>query len=121
MSGIKLPFALSLAGHAACLVALALFLSAKPPPLLQPTAKGGIEVVFEPTLPKQEATAAPPDAPPPPEPEAVPPPPEPPVVAADPPPEPLPPPPEPPPPAPEAPVAASEPPPPRPRCRKSTP
>jgi periplasmic protein TonB len=114
VSGIKLPFALSLAGHAACLVALALLLSTKPPPLLQPTAKGGIEVVFEPTLPKQEATPAPPDAPPPPEPEAVPPPPEPPVVAADPPPEPLPPPPEPPPPAPEAPVAASEPPPPPP-------
>jgi protein TonB len=114
VSGIKLPFALSLAGHAACLVALALFLSTKPPPLMQPTAKGGIEVVFEPAPPKQEATPAPPEAPPPPpEPEAVPPPPEPPVVAAEPPP-PEPPPPEPPPPQPEAPVAASEPPPPPP-------
>ena len=62
MSGIKLPFALSLAGHAACLVALALFLSTKPPPLMQPTAKGGIEVVFEPAPPKQEATPASPEA-----------------------------------------------------------
>ena len=44
MNGIKLPFALSLAGHAACLVALALFLSTKPPPLMQPTTKGGIEI-----------------------------------------------------------------------------
>jgi len=115
VSGIKLPFALSLAGHAACLVALALFLSAKPPPLLQPTSKGGIEVVFEPAPPKQETTPTPPAeaTPPPPEPEAVPPPPEPPVVAAEPPP-PEPPPPEPPPPQSEAPVAASEPPPPPP-------
>ena len=114
MSGIKLPFALSLAGHAACLVALALFLSTKPPPLMQPNAKGGIEVVFEPAPPKQEATPAPPEAPPPPEPEAAPPPPEPPVAVAEPPPPepppPEPPPPEPPPPQPEAPVAASEPP-----------
>ena len=63
MNGIKLPFALSLAGHAACLVALALFLSTKPPPLVQPTAKGGIEVVFEPAPPKQEPTPAAPEAP----------------------------------------------------------
>jgi periplasmic protein TonB len=110
VSGIKLPFALSLAGHAACLVALALFLSAKPPPLLQPTVKGGIEVVFEPAPPKQETTPTPPA-------ETMLPPPEPPVVAAEPPPPepppPEPPPPEPPPPQPEAPVAASEPPPPQ--------
>ena len=115
MSGIKLPFALSLAGHAACLVVLALFLSAKPLPLPEPIAKGGIEVVFEPALPKQEAAPAPPQTSPPSESEAVPPPPEPPVVAAEPPP-PEPPPPEPPPPEvppppqPEAPVAVSEPP-----------
>ena len=118
MNGIKLPFALSLAGHAACLVALALFLSTKPPPLMQPTTKGGIEVVFEPAPPKQEPTPAPPEASPPPEPERVPPRPEPPVVAAEPPPPepppPEPPPPEPPPPQPEAPVVTSEPPPPPP-------
>jgi periplasmic protein TonB len=119
VSGIKLPFALSLAGHAACLVALALFLSTKPPPLVQPTAKGGIEVVFEPAPPKEEAAPAPPEALLPLPPEPVPPPPEPPVVAAEPPPpEPPPiepPPPEmPPPPQPEAPVAVSEPPPPPP-------
>ncbi len=123
MNGIKLPFALSLAGHAACLLAVALFVSTKPLPLTEPIAKGGIEVVFEPALPKQEATPAPPETPPPPEQEAVPPPPEPPVVAAEPPPPeppppeappPEPPPPEPPPPQPEAPVAASEPPPPPP-------
>lgn len=118
MSGIRLPFALSLAGHAACLMLLALFLSAKPLPHLEPIAKGGIEVVFEPALPKQEAVPAPPETPPPPEPEPAPPPPEPPVVAAEPPPPepppPEPPPPEPPPPQPEAPVAASEPPPPPP-------
>ena len=121
MSGIKLPFALSLAGHAACLVALALFLSAKPAPVPLPVAKGGIEVVFEPAPPKTEmapAESPPPIAepvPPPPEPEpqVVPPPPEPPVVAAEPPP-PEPPPPEPPPPEPEAPVAVTEPPPPPP-------
>jgi protein TonB len=121
VSGIKLPFALSLAGHAACLMLLALFLSSKPLPLPEPVAKGGIEVVFEPAPPK-EATPTPPaetmQPPPEPEPEAVPPPPEPPVVAAEPPPPqpppPEPPPPEPPPPQPEAPVAVSEPPPPPP-------
>lgn len=113
MSGIKLPFALSLAGHAACLMLLALFLSTKPLPVPQPIAKGGIEVVFEPAPPPPAETMLPP-----PEPEAVPPPPEPPVVAAEPPPPepppPEPPPPEPSPPQPEAPVAASEPPPPPP-------
>ncbi len=118
MSGIKLPLALSLAGHAACLVALALFLTGKSAPLPEPIAKGGIEVVFEPAPPKPEAAAPAETTPPPPEPEPVPPPPEPPVVAAEPPPPepppPEPPPPEPPLPQPEAPVAASEPPPPPP-------
>jgi periplasmic protein TonB len=104
-------------------VLLALFLSGKPVPPPQPIAKGGIEVVFEPALPKQEAmpTPAPVETPPPepePQPEAVPPPPEPPVAAAEPPPEPPPPPPEPPQPAPEAPVAATEPPPPPPVPQK---
>jgi periplasmic protein TonB len=116
VSGIKVPFALSLAGHAGCLLLLALFLSAKPLPVPEPIAKGGIEVVFEPALPKQEAAPAPPETSPPPaetmqpppEPEAVPPPPEPPVVAAEPPP------PELPPPQTEAPVAAPAPPPPLP-------
>ncbi len=124
MSGIKLPLALSLAGHAACLVALALFLTGKSAPLPEPVAKGGIEVLFEPAPPKPEATAPAETTPPPPEPEPepVPPPPEPPVVAAEPPPPepppPEPPPPEPPPPQPEAPVAASEPPPPPPPPQK---
>jgi protein TonB len=110
VSGIKLPFAISLAGHAGCLVLLALFLSAKPLPVPEPIAKGGIEVVFEPALPKQEAAPAPPETSPPPA-ETMQPPPEPEAV---PPPPPEPPPPEPPPPQPEAPVAAPEPPPPPP-------
>ena len=121
MSGIKLPLSLSLAGHAVCLTVLVLFLSANPPPLPEPIAKGGIEVVFEQPPPKPEAAPLAETTPPPPEPqpEAVPPPPEPPVVAAEPPPPeqppPEPPPPEvPPPPQPEAPVAVSEPPPPPP-------
>jgi protein TonB len=120
VSGIRLPLTLSLAGHAICLALVVLFHTGKPPPLPEPIAKGGIEVVFEPAPPKPEAAPPAETAPPPPEPEpeAVPPPPEPPVVAAEPPPPevppPEPPPPEPPPPQPEAPVAASEPPPPPP-------
>jgi protein TonB len=119
VSGIKLPLMLSVGGHAVCLTLLVLFLTGKPPPLPEPIAKGGIEVVFEPPPPKPEAAAPAETAPPPPEPEpeAVPPPPEPPVVAAEPPP-PEPPPPEPPPPQREAPVAASEPPPPPPPPQK---
>ena len=119
MSGIKLPLMLSVGGHAVCLTLLVLLLTGKPPPLPEPIAKGGIEVVFEPPPPKPEAAAPAETTPPPPEPEpeAVPPPPEPPVVAAEPPP-PEPPPPEPPPPQPEAPVAASEPPPPPPPPQK---
>ena len=130
MSGIKLPLAVSAAGHVVCLALLLLFLHDKVPPVPEPIAKGGIEVIFEPTPPKPEAAPTPaiePDTPPPPveptppppepQPEVVPPPPEPPVVAAEPPP-PVPQAPpvisEPTPPAPEAPVAASEPPPPPP-------
>jgi len=113
VSGIKLPLMLSVGGHAVCLTLLVLLLTGKPPPLPEPIAKGGIEVVFEPSPPKPEAAAPAETTPPPPEPEAVPPPPAPPVVAAEPPP-PEPPPPEPPPPQPEAPVTASEPPPPPP-------
>jgi periplasmic protein TonB len=115
VNGIKLPLTLSVAGHAACLALLVLFLTGKPAALPKPIAKGGIEVVFEAPPPKPEAAPPAETTPPPPEPEpqAVPPPPEPPVVAAEPPP-PEAPPPEPPPPQPEAPVAASEPPPPPP-------
>lgn len=115
MSGIKLPLMLSVGGHAICLTLLMLFLTGKSPPLPEPIAKGGIEVVFEPSPPKPEAAAPAETTPPPPEPEpqVVPPPPEPPVVAAEPPP-PEPSPPEPPPPEPEAPVAVTEPPPPPP-------
>jgi protein TonB len=113
VSGIKLPLTLSLAGHVVCLTLLVLFLTGKSPPLPEPIAKGGIEVVFEPPPPKPEAAAPA---------ETTPPPPEPPVVAAEPPPPesppPEPPPPEPPPPQPEAPVAASEPPPPPPSAQK---
>ena len=104
MSSIKLPLMLSVGGHAVCLTLLVLLLTGKPPRLLEPIAKSGIEVVFEPPPPKPE-TAAPAETTPPPEP---------PVVAAEPPPPEPPPPeppaPEPPPPQPEAPVAASEPP-----------
>jgi periplasmic protein TonB len=110
VSGIKLPLALSVAGHTVCLALLLLFLADTAPPAPEPIARGGIEVVFEPAPPKPEAppdTAPPPPEtqPPPPEPppEVEPTPPEPPVVTA-----------EPPPPVPEAPVAASEPPPPPP-------
>ena len=119
MSGIKLPLALSLTGHAVCLVALVLLLSAKPPPIPMPVAKGGIEVIFEPAPPKSEPAPTRAEVPPPtvepvppPEPEAVPPPPEPPTVAVEPPP------PAPPPPEPEAPAAASEPAPPPPPPQK---
>jgi protein TonB len=116
VNGIKLPLTLSVAGHAACLALLVLFLTGKPAALPKPIAKGGIEVVFEPPPRKPEAAPPAETTPPPPqpEPEAVPPPPEPPVVQT----EPSPPPPaltaEPPPPAPQAPVTVSKPPPPPP-------
>jgi periplasmic protein TonB len=131
VSDIRLPLILSVAGHAACLGLLALFLTNRAPAVPEATAKGGIEVVFEPAPPKLEAAPlsepapapeTPPEPqaamePPPPEPEAPvePPPPEPPVVAT-----------EPAPPEPEAPVATAEPqpePPPtpaEPRPRKPT-
>ena len=107
MSGIKLPLALSVAGHAACLALLVFFLSnkiAEPP---EPIAKGGIEVLFEAAVPPPEATPVEPETPPPPA--ETPPPPEPQPEAAAPVPEP-------PPPEPQQEVAAPvpEPPPPPP-------
>jgi len=114
VSGIKLPLALSATGHAVCLGLLLLLLPDTAPPAPEPILKGGIEVAFEPALPKPEAPPmpAPPEAPPPPA-ETQPPPPEPQPEVDPTPPEPIVAP-EPPPPVPEAPVAASEPPPPLP-------
>jgi len=119
---VRLPLCVSIAGHATCLALLILFLSDQALPVPEPIAKGGIEVAFQPELPKSEA--APPSTPalqpeippapaetPPPEPQAevVPPPPESPAVTS-----------EPMPPAPDAPVAATEPTPPPPPPRKPT-
>lgn len=132
MSGIRLPLVLSVAGHALCAALVALLLSGQAPRLPTPTAKGGIEVVFEsPPQPAPPAAApdqpnvAPPPAetPVPPDPQAELPAPEPPAIAAEPMPPPEPEPPaivsEPTSPASEAPVAASEPPPPhKPAVRK---
>ena len=73
MNGIKLPLALSIAGHAVCLALLVFFLSSKIAPPPEPIAKGGIEIAFEPAQPQSEATP-----PPQPEPETLPPPAEPP-------------------------------------------
>ena len=106
MSEIRLPLGLSVAGHAACLALLILLLG-ESPPVPEPLATGGIEVVFAP-LPRPEepqppiqAEIPPPQVEtPPPEPEPAPPPEEP-VVS-----------PEPPPPAPETPVPVVLPPPP---------
>jgi protein TonB len=117
LSGIKLPLTLSLVGHATCLALLILLLG-KAPPLPEPIAKGGIEVVLQPSLPESEVapppeprpqaeTPPPPAETPPPEPQAepVPPTPEPPVAAT-----------EPVPPLPEAPAVVTQPaPPPPPR------
>jgi periplasmic protein TonB len=103
-------------GHASCLALAFFLLSDHRPPVPEPIAKGGIQVVFERAPPKFEAAPqaeplpqpetplAPVEAPPPPEPqaEAVPPPPEPPIAATE--------------SAPEAPVAASEPAPPVPEA-----
>ncbi len=95
MNTIRLPFAVSLLGHAALLALVVLFVGRAPPlPLPEPTA--GITVTFAPNLPQPEvppALAPPPVPPPPPKP--------PPVAAIRPP--PLPPPPE--APIPEAPTA----------------
>jgi protein TonB len=110
VSEIRLPLGFSVAGHAACLALLILLLG-ETPPVPEPLATGGIEVVFAP-MPKPEepqppiqAEIPPPQVEtPPPEPEPAPPPPEEPVVS-----------PEPPPPAPETPVPVGlSPPPPKP-------
>ena len=110
MSDIKLPLGLSVVGHLVCVALLVLFLPAAQPPVPEPRAMGGIEVVLTP-LPKAEeppvqAEMPPPVEPAPPEPLPVPPPDEP--VAAM----------EPPPPAPEAPTPAVEPPSPPPMPHK---
>ncbi len=91
MSGIHFPLGLSVAGHAVCLALLILLLPTKTPPAPEPLAVGGIEVAFEPSLPKPEdppvqAETPPPQVePPPPEPEPLSPPPEEPVAATEPP------------------------------------
>jgi len=110
VSEINFPLGLSVAGHAVCLALLILLLPTKIPPVPEPLATGGLEVVFAP-LPKPEepqppvqAEIPPPQAEtPPPEPEPMPPPPDEPVAAI-----------EPPPPAPEAPARVVETPPPAP-------
>ena len=107
MSEINFPLGFSVAGHAVCLALLILLLPTKIPPVPEPLATGGLEVVFAP-LPKPEepqppvqAEIPPPQAEtPPPEPEPMPPPPDEPVAAI-----------EPPPPAPEAPAPVVETPP----------
>jgi periplasmic protein TonB len=108
VSEINFPLGLSVAGHAVCLALLILLLPTKIPPVPEPLATGGLEVVFAP-LPKPEepqppvqAEIPPPQAEtPPPEPEPMPPPPDEPVAAI-----------EPPPPAPETPAPVVQPPPP---------
>jgi periplasmic protein TonB len=118
VSDIKFPLVFSVMGHAIG-VALLIFFMGKAPPVPEPIAKGGIEVVFAPPPPPEPAPQVapavepepppPPPEPPPPEPELPPPPqPQPPPVVAT----------EPPPPAPAAPVTASEPPPPPPPPHK---
>jgi protein TonB len=116
VSGITLPLTVSAAGHGICLALLLLYLSDTAPPVPEPVAKGGIEVVFQPALPKSEAAPLPepplqPEAPPPPAETPPPPVPEAPAIVA-----------EPTPPASEAPVATIEPtpppPPPKPAVKK---
>ena len=102
MSEIRLPLGVSVAGHAVCLVLLILLLPARMPPVPEPLATGGVEVVFAPLPKPPEPSSQPPtqpETPPPPEMEPVPPPDEP--VAAI----------EPPQPAPEVPSPVVEPPP----------
>jgi protein TonB len=108
VSEIKFPLGLSVAGHAVGLALLILLLPARIPPVPEPLATGGMEVVFaplpkpeEPPPPTQAETPPPPVETPPPEPEPMPPPPDEPVTAI-----------EPPPPAPEAPAPVVQPPPP---------
>jgi periplasmic protein TonB len=99
-NGIRLPFALSLVGHAVLLALLALFVTRPPPPLLQPTS--GIVVTVAPS-PLQAGPAPAPAPPMPPSPSPPwPAPPEPSPVAAVEPPPPLSPPLSPPPPTPTA-------------------
>ena len=102
MNEIRLPLGLSVAGHAVCLVLLILLLPARMPPVPEPLATGGVEVVFAPLPKPPEPSIQPPtqpETPPPPEMEPVPTPDEP--VAAI----------EPPQPAPEVPSPVVEPPP----------
>jgi len=103
VSDIKLPLGFSVAGHLACLALLVLLLPTKIPPVPEPLAMGGIEVAFEPAMPKPEEppiqAEPPPVETPAPEPEPVPPPPDEPVTAAEPPPPPI-----------EAPAAVTDPP-----------
>ena len=116
MNGIKLPLALSIAGHTVCLALLVFFLSNEfvPPP--EPIAKGGIEVVLEQAVPQPEAALPPAEPNIPPPPAETPPPPEPQPQAA----EPVP---EPPPPQPQQDVAVPvpEPPPPPPQQEVAVP
>ena len=108
MSEIKFPLGLSVVGHAVGLALLILLLPAGTPPVPEPLATGGIEVVFAP-LPKPEEAQPPIQAEipppqvetPPPEPEPMPPTSTEPVVA-----------PEPPPPVAVTPVPVVQPPPP---------
>jgi periplasmic protein TonB len=122
VSEIRFPLGLSLVGHAVCLALLIALWPTKTPPLPEPPAPGGIEVVFAP-LPKPDEqppqtetvppqVEIPPPQPEPPLPETAPP--EPPVAVTElpQPPEPQPPPVEPSPPAVEAPAPATVPPPP---------
>jgi periplasmic protein TonB len=108
VNGITLPLTVSVAGHAICLVLLLLFLTDAAPPMPEPVAKGGIEVVFQPALPKSEAAPLP-------EPAVQPEVPPPPAETPPPPPEPV-------PPVPEAPAILAEPtpppPPPKPAVKK---
>jgi len=102
VSEIRLPLGVSVAGHAVCLMLLILLLPATMPPVPEPLATGGVEVVFAPLPKPPEPSIQPPtqpETPPPPEMEPVPTPDEP--VAAI----------EPPQPAPEVPSPVVEPPP----------
>lgn len=104
MSEIRLPLGLSVAGHAVCLTLLILLLPTSIPPVPEPLATGGIEVVFA-ALPKPEEPPIQAEPPlqaetPPPEPEPKPSPPDEPIAAV-----------EPPPPLPETPAPLVEPPP----------
>ena len=107
MNEIRLPLGLSVVGHAVCLVLLILLLPARMPPVPEPLATGGVEVVFAPLPKPPEPSIQPPIQPEtlPPQTEPLPPPADEPVAAI-----------EPPPPAPEVPVpVVATPPPPTPR------